>query len=174
MKSINFIKNIDPHKHRFIHGWIYCSGIVIILLSISLAAFSIHQYHTYSAIQEDYARLQTSKQQLHTILQEKRTLKTKADFLKKQCAKITKIKERPTNPAQILKLFITSTELPVILENLQINKKNINITLSGNSTEHILQYIHNLSEQKLLNHIEIISIEPSEQQVKAVVSALLT
>lgn len=174
MKSVNFIKNTDPDKHLFIRRWMCCSAVILVITCIALATLSIRQYQTYNTTQHDYVRLQTSRQQLQAVLQEKRTLKEKIDFLQKQCSKITKIKERPTNPAQVLKLFTAQTEPSVILDDLQINKKDVSITLSGSSTAGILQYIHELCQQKLLAQIEIISIEPSEQGVKATISAVLT
>ena len=94
-------------------------------------------------------------------------------MLKKQCAKITKIKEKPTNPADIIQLFVQQSGQLVTLQDLHIKKRDVHLTLSSSTTEQIVQYIQYFAQQKLFDHVEIVSIEPTEQLIKTTVHAIV-
>lgn len=166
MKSINFIKEISGHERRSIHRWFISSCIMVTLSIIGLACISMHQLLTLQTLQKEHLNFAQSSSQLQECLTEKRTLKERVTALRDQNAKITRIREKPKNPAQLLELLTHAITSGISYYSIEQKKKNLHVVLLSPDTKTALSYISQLSSHPSFKHIELQSIEPIDKQVK--------
>lgn len=174
MKSINFIEQISPHERRSIHRWFISSCMILTLTLTGLICISTNQFLTLRTLQKEYDHIAQSSSQLQECLTEKRRLKEQVTALRDQNAKITRIREKPKNPAQLLELLIHATTSGISYYSIEQKKKKLHVVLFSPSTDVVLTYIKQLNAQPLFKNIELQSLEPCENQVKATFDATLS
>ncbi len=171
MNQINFIQAPSPKEQQALHRWFWRSIVVITLLLIGLATYSIHQLNLFRSLQSEHTQLAKSTKQLDQCLTEKRKLKDQEGRLKQQLTKTTRIKQKPKNPATLLQLFISTLPQNVSLHTFNLKKKQLDITLLGNSSHNILSYLEQLRKSSLLAQIDMQTLEPSNGYVKTTIQA---
>jgi Tfp pilus assembly protein PilN len=139
-----------------------------------LICISAHQFLRLRTLQKEYYNVAQSSSQLQECLTEKRRLKEQATTLRDQNAKITRIREKPKNPAQLLELLMQATTSGISYHSIEQKKKNLHVVLFSPNTNAVLSYIKQLSSHPLFKHIELQSLEPIDKQVKATFDATLS
>lgn len=174
MKSINFIEQISPHERKSMHRWFIFSSVILVVTVTGLIIISTNQLLTLRTLQKEYHQLAQASSQLQECLTEKRKLKEQATALTEQNAKITRIREKPKNPAQLLELLIHATTSGISYYSIEQKKKQLHVVLFGPSIDVVLTYIKQLSSHPLFKNIDLQSLEPIEKQVKATFDATLS
>lgn len=173
MKKINFIKTVPPKQKVSLHRWFWFTVSLSFTLIISLTIYSMHHLKIVQNLKEKCNKLAPNTQKLQTCLAKKRELKTEEKHLKSYLIKSTRIKEKPKNPAGILNLLTQTLNPNTSLVAINSKKKRLDITILSKSTEDLLLYLENLKQNTLFTQIDLQIIEPTQDQIKAIVQATL-
>jgi Tfp pilus assembly protein PilN len=165
MKPINFIKTKNYTEQQAMHRWFWQSCILLISLLICLSIIQIRLFFAYKSAQQELQRLKPIEEQLNSCLTEKRTLKETTKMLKNKLAKTNRIKHKPKNPANLLQT-LNQLSSGVVLQNISLNKKQLEVTVLAPQTKQILEYTTILQKNPLFEQVNVGSIEQVNNQIK--------
>lgn len=174
MKAINFINSIPPKTRSDLHRWIVFSLVASLATCVLLLAAYMHEQYQYEKLWKICQKLQNSKEQMLSFLQDKRTTKEQEAILKEQSSKITSTQEKQKRITALIEHFALQHEAQVILHKLEIKKRQAIITLQAHTYDEILTYIQQLEQQKLFAQVTLQELTTHDEHVQAIIHGTIS
>ena len=163
MKKVNLITSLSPQKQYAIQRWFWVTSVLCVCSVIIGIYFMVPLLVTYRSVKKEVNALQQSTKNYADIVKNKTALKTEHDLVHVRTKKMDNYNRTPKNPHQYIATITQASGDGVVLEALNFNKKNSEITLLCPTSEHATVFIKRLSTSELFVNVKLVSLHQDGQ-----------
>lgn len=175
MKQINFITTLSPHKQYAIKRWFRVTFLLSVSAIVVSMFFIVPQLLTYISLKNDIKILREKTKDYAQQTQSRDALKKEYEQVRAQSGKIDTYHHSPKNPHVYITTIMQACGDGVMLESINIHKKNCDITVLSPTAEHATVFIKRLSASELFKNVKLVSLQQDTQakQLRCVVKSMI-
>lgn len=172
MNSINFIKTVSAHQEREIGIWYRLTTLAVSALLTVIATYTTAQYWLYHSLTQEINGIQQELSRFDTIVVQQRAQTDEQALLQKKINAILKYRQRPKSPLDLLqKLRVIMTDN---LQNVTIEKNNLELQVLCQSTRHATAYLQRLVHVPHMQTVKLVSLQSHKKRVIALFKGKIT
>lgn len=159
MKKVNFITSLSPQKQYAIARWFWMTLLLSVCCLLVNLYFIVPEFLMYLSLKKEVVALREKTKKYDNAVKDKNLFKTEQDVIRVRTKKLDNYTNVPKNPHQYIAAIVQSCGGEVVLETINFNKKNCELTLLCPTPEHATVFIKRLSATELFNGVKLVSLQ---------------
>ncbi|HLJ30929.1 MAG TPA: hypothetical protein VKU36_00695 [Candidatus Babeliales bacterium] len=175
MKQVNFITTLSIQKQYALRRWFLMSVLLSVITFAILLFFLVPELLTYFSLKQEIVLLHAQTKQYTEQTKQRDIVKKDYEQMRIQSSKIDTFTNGPKNPHAYIAAIAQAGGNGVVLESINIHKKNGDITILCPTAEHATVFVKRLSASELFSGVKLVSLQHDNQtrQLRCVIKTKL-
>lgn len=159
MNDINFVNSASHAQQQAIGRWLAVTIIAGILVISGITCLQLYQWYRLAKVQRERSLLQEKTKDFELILNKKQELLQRKEQLEKQLAKLSRHKNSPKLPLELMTALKSTTGKPIQLQSMHIEKDKLKITAMATQPAQATQFVSQLQAKAPVKEVKLVAMK---------------